>query len=466
MYNEREALAYSGKLPAQQAAITPQLLDLLAMQKVKSDKDAAARQLAMVSGQTPPTVAKGLEQDAMNSARQEIAQKMGLAGLAQSQPPAGPMPQGLAGAPTNLPTQYRGGGIIAFAEGGSGGDAHGRFRQREVEQLDVPVESEDQGPQMSAEKVAFGERQSAAVEARRDQDPEALGRAEIAIQESMLSPNREAAIARKREQQAGLKALYERQIAERPSGLRVALDRMAQNIYAPGGFGGAMQGVSQAGQAAREGYTKQEINQLNALSVIDDEIAKAIANDDVDKYNAYVARKKEVRSEMSKALELGTTMTDVNEKVTAGLQRNYETVQGRKQAAATLAQQRAEALDREDKRIRDLANDRLMQLKIAQIGAGGRSAEANDLRITQLRADAYKEAAKEIAGSPMYAGKSFAEKKAAIEELASTIIEGAMGKQGGAKSATGMPANATYGKVVPGKGTEVFVNGVLKGYAN
>jgi hypothetical protein len=227
-----------------------------------------------------------------------------------------------------------------------------------------------------------------------------------------------------------------------------------------------MLGVSQAGQAAREGYTKQEINQLNALSVIDDEIAKAIANDDVDKYNAYVARKKEVRSEMSKALELGTTMTDVNEKVTAGLQRNYETVQGRKQAAATLAQQRAEALDREDKRIRDLANDRLMQLKIAQIGAGGRSAEANDLRITQLRADAYKEAAKEIAGSPMYAGKSFAEKKAAIEELASTIIEGAMGKQGGAKSATGMPANATYGKVVPGKGTEVFVNGVLKGYAN
>ena len=404
MYNEREALAYSGKLPAQQAAITPQLLDLLAMQKVKSDKDAAARQLAMASGQAPPTVAQGLEQDAMNSARQEVTQKMGLAGLAQAQPPAGPMPQqpqGLMGAPTNLPTQYRGGGIIAFATGGSGGDAHGRFRQQEVEQLDEEVEddSEDQGPQMSPEKVAFGERQAAAVEAQRDQDADAEARKAMEFQQSMLSPNREAAIARKREQQAGLKALYARQIAERPSDLRVALDRMAQNINAPGGFGGAMQGVSQAGQAAREGYTKQEITQLNALSAIDDEIDKAIESNDVNKYNAGVARRKEVKAEMSKALELGTTMTDVNERVTAGLQRAYSDAKNRSQNAALERQRKIEAAAAEDTRKRELAaaEERLRRdtlaarkeeyrFKYAELG-GRRDADAN------LRRDALKQKA-------------------------------------------------------------------------
>ena len=403
MYNEREALAYSGKLPAQQAAITPQLLDLLAMQKVKSDKDAAARQLAMASGQAPPTVAQGLEQDAMNSARQEITQKMGLAGLAQSGPPAGPMPQqpqGLMGAPTNLPTQYRGGGIIAFAQGGSGGDAHGRFRQREVEQLDEEaVESEDQGPQMSPEKVAFGERQAAAVEAQRDQDADAEARKAMEFQQSMLSPNREAAIARKREQQAGLKALYARQIAERPSDLRVALDRMAQNINAPGGFGGAMQGVSQAGQAAREGYTKQEIAQLTALSAIDDEIDKAIESNDVNKYNAGVARRKEVKAEMSKALELGTTMTDVNERVTAGLQRAYSDAKNRSQLAALERQRKIEAAAAEDTRKRELAaaEERLrrdtlaarsqdFKIRMAELG-GRRDADAN------LRRDALKQKA-------------------------------------------------------------------------
>ena len=67
MYNTREALAYSGKLPEQQnqAAITPQLLDLLALQKVEADKKAAAQQLAMASGQAQPTVAQGLQQRAM-----------------------------------------------------------------------------------------------------------------------------------------------------------------------------------------------------------------------------------------------------------------------------------------------------------------------------------------------------------------------------------------------------------------
>ena len=372
------------------------------------------------------------------------------------------MPQGLAGAPTNLPTQYRGGGIIAFATGGSGGDAHGRFRQRDEEE----VVSEERPPEMSAENTEFNRSMQAAALRGVSQDPDAEQQKAMEFQQSMLGPNREAAIARKREQQAGLKALYERQIAERPSDLRVALDRMAQNINAPGGYGAAMQGVSQAGQAAREGYTKQEITQLNNLSAIDDEIDKAIENNDVGKYNAGVARRKEVQIEMNNALQSGSSLANVLESTQARKENRFlEDKRKRELAAAEIIRKR-EALDLEDRRIRDLANDRLMQLKIAQLGAGGRSAEANELRISQIRAGAYKDAAQQVNENPNFYGKSFADKKAAIEELASTIIEGALGKQGGAKSATGMPANATYGKVVPGKGTEVFVNGVLKGYAN
>lgn len=126
MYNTREALAYSGKLPVQQnpTGVTPQLLDLLAMQKVEADKKAAAQALAMSAGQANmPTVAQGIEQQALNSARGEIAQKLGLAGLMQQQAPQGPMPQqppseGLASAPSPLPESYQEGGIVAFAEAG------------------------------------------------------------------------------------------------------------------------------------------------------------------------------------------------------------------------------------------------------------------------------------------------------------------------------------------------------------
>jgi len=126
MYNTREAAAYSGHLP--QAGVTPQLLDLLAMQKVDADKKAAAQQMAIQAGQANmPTVAQGLEQQALNSARGEIAQKLGLAGLAQQQAPQGPQgpapqqppAQGLENAPSALPQTYQEGGIVAFAKAGA-----------------------------------------------------------------------------------------------------------------------------------------------------------------------------------------------------------------------------------------------------------------------------------------------------------------------------------------------------------
>jgi hypothetical protein len=130
MYTTREALAYNGKLPVQQnqTGVTPQLLDLLAMQKVDADKKAAAQAINLAAGQANmPTVAQGIEQQALNSARGEIAQKLGLAGLAQQQAPQGPAPQmppqqGLEGAPSPLPQSYQEGGIVAFSGTTDGSD--------------------------------------------------------------------------------------------------------------------------------------------------------------------------------------------------------------------------------------------------------------------------------------------------------------------------------------------------------
>ena len=144
------ANAYSGNPQALQQrtqpqnGVTPELIDLLALQKVKAEKDAAARQMAMANNQQMPTVAEGLEQSAMQSARSEIAQKLGLPSLlnqgqnisqpqgapgmppqappqgAQGMPPQGPVVRAAAGGlmriPSNLPQSYAGGGIIAFGD--------------------------------------------------------------------------------------------------------------------------------------------------------------------------------------------------------------------------------------------------------------------------------------------------------------------------------------------------------------
>ena len=129
MYSAREALAYKGQLPEQtgKAGISPQLLDILAMQKVQDDKMAAQRQLALASGKPMPTVAESLEQKAMQSARAEIAQKLGIQSLPQAQPPQQAPgqppeqpPQGVTAIPSNLPQSYKEGGILHFAEGAGG----------------------------------------------------------------------------------------------------------------------------------------------------------------------------------------------------------------------------------------------------------------------------------------------------------------------------------------------------------
>ena len=177
-------MAYSGNLPEQKnAGITPDLIDLLAMQKVQDDKQAAASQMALAAGQPMPTIAETLKQKALASAKQEIAQKLGLPALAQQQAPQGQAamppqaqatppqqpaqtpaapqqaPQGVAAVPSNLPQSYAHGGILHYV---GGGEARMREQVGDVNQL---ADSSDQVQQvidaLQSGKLQGPERQAA-----------------------------------------------------------------------------------------------------------------------------------------------------------------------------------------------------------------------------------------------------------------------------------------------------------------
>jgi hypothetical protein len=124
---------------AQQYQQGQQLIDLLALQKLKSEKEAAAREMQLkMGGQQMPTVGQALENEVLDLTKQELAQN--TAGAMQTkqnqeqqaakqlvqrtaqmptQSPS-PMVQGVAGLPANnMTTQaMAGGGIVAFQEGG------------------------------------------------------------------------------------------------------------------------------------------------------------------------------------------------------------------------------------------------------------------------------------------------------------------------------------------------------------
>jgi hypothetical protein len=118
-----------------------ELVDLLALQKLKSEKEAAKRQIEMQMQQQPGTVAQQREQEVMQMTKDELAKqtqgvlqrkqqqqqfnmqraaKGGLDALAQNRPAPAPAP-----APTAMMAN---GGIVAFQEGGSAfGDSAADF---------------------------------------------------------------------------------------------------------------------------------------------------------------------------------------------------------------------------------------------------------------------------------------------------------------------------------------------------
>ena len=132
---QRRMDAYRGNPQAlqQRYQMSQQLLDLLALQKLKSEKDAVARQMQTQMQQMPGTVAQQLEQEMVGRTKQDLAQQ--TAGILQQKQQrqqkamqqmaqqmaqrnvpqggiAGLAPQGARPAP-----RMAGGGIVAFQKG-------------------------------------------------------------------------------------------------------------------------------------------------------------------------------------------------------------------------------------------------------------------------------------------------------------------------------------------------------------
>jgi hypothetical protein len=123
--------AYQGntKPLEQRYAMSQDLLDLLALQKIKSQKDAAARQMQLQmaqqgaeSGQANMTVAQQREQEVNDMTKNELAQQRGDTAQQQTQQQQDKMKQmmsGIAGAPgaamAAQPKAMAAGGIVGYA---------------------------------------------------------------------------------------------------------------------------------------------------------------------------------------------------------------------------------------------------------------------------------------------------------------------------------------------------------------
>jgi hypothetical protein len=287
MFTPLEAAAYKGQLPEQrgQNAVNPQLKNLFAIQSAMEAKKHADAQLAAALGQqaqNQPTVAEGLQQAAQQSLapeqaspREVASQNMGLPGLMQGgqgqrppappqaqmgQPPQAPQAQapqrmaagGLAGAQSNLPSNYAGGGIVAFEAGG-------------VTEL----------------KDALQERLQEDIET----DPEEIRRQVVAEREAALGPAQRASIAA---QQGGIDKLAALQAAKagnRPSQFWETINAIGakgSNVL-PGQWGS---GVAGAVQKAQAGYADEDIANQTKINALTNTMNKAIEENDIGRYNA------------------------------------------------------------------------------------------------------------------------------------------------------------------------------------
>jgi hypothetical protein len=126
---------FKGKPQAlqQQYAASQQLIDLLALQKIKSMQEAAARQMQLqmaqqqaANGEASSTIAEQREKEVMDMTKQELAQQRGEL-LQQEQTEQKQAMQKLMGGITNAqgaasamePKAMAAGGIVAFDNGGS-----------------------------------------------------------------------------------------------------------------------------------------------------------------------------------------------------------------------------------------------------------------------------------------------------------------------------------------------------------
>ena len=185
---QQTADAYRGKpqMLQQKYAQNQQLIDLLALQKLKSDKEEASRQMALSMQGKPPTIADQRESQVLDMTKKEVideqagvmqnkmkqmqdAQKKLLqsAGAPQMPGQATPQPQqppsaGLAGLAAPNIQGMAGGGIVAF----SGSTADGSY---------VDPLSEATG--MSSEDLARDRERTERILAEREAEKEAVRQA-------------------------------------------------------------------------------------------------------------------------------------------------------------------------------------------------------------------------------------------------------------------------------------------------
>jgi hypothetical protein len=153
--------AYRGnpQMLQQKYAQNQELIDLLALQKLKSEKEAAARdmQLKMAQQQAakgqPPTTKDKLEQEVMGMTKQEIAQQMGGIAQQRQQEQQKKMQQLMQSGVATLPApglaRMAGGGIVAFA----GED--GSYVEGEKKPLDEEAKQELARAQMRGDREAI-----------------------------------------------------------------------------------------------------------------------------------------------------------------------------------------------------------------------------------------------------------------------------------------------------------------------
>jgi len=145
---QRKKEAYQGNPQAlqQQYQQSQQLVDLLALQQLKSEKEAAARQMQMQMQQNPATIAQQREQEVLGMIKQEQGRNLGdvakrTAGtLGQINQRAQQNVQRTAkqGLPAMGGAQMAAGGIVGFKSGGITDDEIDEYLARNPLESDLP----------------------------------------------------------------------------------------------------------------------------------------------------------------------------------------------------------------------------------------------------------------------------------------------------------------------------------------
>lgn len=147
-----------------------QLLDLLALQKLKSDKEAAAREMQMQMEQRPQTIAQQREAEVMGLTKDELAKQMGgimaqrqaveqsnIKRAASGQPPRqrmamappmrNPRTEGVASQRADNMVNMAQGGVVGFEPGGR---VEGGQVQALLNELGIPEDIYNSRPELKA----------------------------------------------------------------------------------------------------------------------------------------------------------------------------------------------------------------------------------------------------------------------------------------------------------------------------